>query len=86
MAKGRPNSEAFLAWAEGMLAPDPLAGAERLTAAIETFRRLGRPIDEARCLMDRARLLTATGADGTGDEERARTIFTVTQTQKLPSI
>jgi class 3 adenylate cyclase/tetratricopeptide (TPR) repeat protein len=76
VARGRPHSEAFLAWAEGLLAPDPEEGATRLRAAVETFRRLGRRIDEARCLMDLARSVRASGRDGTAEETRARELLT----------
>jgi class 3 adenylate cyclase/tetratricopeptide (TPR) repeat protein len=68
VAPGRPNSEAFLAWAEGLLASDP----EPLRAAIRTFDGLGRVIDEARCLMDLAKMLRASGqADGLAEDEHA---------------
>jgi class 3 adenylate cyclase/tetratricopeptide (TPR) repeat protein len=76
VAKGRPNSEAFLSWAEGLLAEDPGDGALQLRASVETFRRLGRRIDEARCLMDLAELLGASGRDGSGEAEEARRILT----------
>jgi tetratricopeptide (TPR) repeat protein len=76
VAKGRPNSEAFLAWAEGLVTDDPAEGAKRLRSAIETFRRLTRPIDEARCLMDLAGLLRASGGDGRAEDDRAGELLT----------
>jgi tetratricopeptide (TPR) repeat protein len=68
VARGRANSEAFLAWAEGLVGGDP----DLLRAPIETFSRLGRVIDEARCRMDLASLLRSSGADdGRSEDERA---------------
>jgi class 3 adenylate cyclase/tetratricopeptide (TPR) repeat protein len=54
VAPGRPNAEAFLWWAEGVLSAGRDERAGRLGAAAERFRSLGRPIDEARCLLDLA--------------------------------
>jgi class 3 adenylate cyclase/tetratricopeptide (TPR) repeat protein len=72
VAPERPNSEAFLAWAEGLVNADP----ERLRAAIETFNSLGLVIDEARCLMDLATMLRASGqGDGLAEDERARELL-----------
>jgi class 3 adenylate cyclase/tetratricopeptide (TPR) repeat protein len=76
VAKGRPNSEAFLAWAEGLVTPDPAEGAERLRSAVDKFHRLGRRIDEARCLKDLAGLVRASGADGSAEEARAGELLT----------
>jgi class 3 adenylate cyclase/tetratricopeptide (TPR) repeat protein len=76
VAKGRPNSEAFQAWAEGLLMTDPAEGAGHLRSAMETFQQLGRTIDEARCLMDLARLVQASGGDGSAEENRARDLLT----------
>jgi class 3 adenylate cyclase/tetratricopeptide (TPR) repeat protein len=76
VAKGRPNSGAFLSWAEGLLAEDEAEGANRLRAAVETFRQLGRQIDKARCLMDLAQLLRASGGDGREELEEARSLLT----------
>jgi class 3 adenylate cyclase/tetratricopeptide (TPR) repeat protein len=76
VAPGRPNSEAFLAWSEGLVAPDPADGVPKLRAAIETFGRLGRVIDEACCLMDLAKLLRASGqGDGLAEDESARELL-----------
>jgi len=77
VAPGRSNSQAFLAWAEGLVTPEPADGVEKLRAAIQTFERLGRVIDEARCLMDLAKLLRACGqGDGRAEDERARELLT----------
>ena len=49
----------------------PESGEKRMRAAIETFRSLGRPVDEARCLLDVSRLLRATGRDGSAETDQA---------------
>ena len=67
VAPDRPNTEAFLAWAEGLMGGDP----DQLRSAVETFSRLGRVIDEARCLMDLAEMLQSSG-QGEGKAERDR--------------
>ena len=79
VAEGRPNSEAFLAWAEGLLEAQPESGEKRMRAAIETFRSLGRPVDEARCLLDVSRLLRATGSDGSAETDQATQLLVGSQ-------
>ena len=92
VARGRPNSEAFLSWVEGLLAKDPSEGAGRLRGAVETFRRLGRTIDEARCLMDLAELLRASRGGGREEVEQARSLLTACgahvylRTSRLPHL
>lgn len=76
VARGRPNSEAFQWWAEGMSAAAPTEGAELLHAAIDRFDELGRPIDQARCLMDLAELERRFGNDPQTSAGRARDLLT----------
>ncbi len=75
VAKGRPNSEAFLDWVDGLLAEDPAESIARLRAAVETFRRLGRTIDEALCLMDLAVLVRASAGNDREEVEQARRLL-----------
>ncbi len=73
VAPGRPNAEAFLAWAQGLPDEDPA----RLRAAISAFSRLGRVVDEARCLVDLAEVLRSSGnGDGRVEDDRARELLT----------
>jgi class 3 adenylate cyclase/tetratricopeptide (TPR) repeat protein len=76
VATGRPNSEAFLAWGEGLATGEPGGGSERLRSAIETFQQLGRPIDEARCLLDLTRRLQGSGKGSGTEEARAMSLLT----------
>jgi len=54
ISPNRPNAEGFCWWAEGVASDDAGRRESRLHAAVERFRSLGRPIDEARCLLDLA--------------------------------
>jgi class 3 adenylate cyclase/tetratricopeptide (TPR) repeat protein len=76
VAKGRPNSEAFQWWAEGVFADSPTEGALLLQRAIERFGELGRPIDEARGLLDLARVELRAGTDPDATLGRARHLLT----------
>ncbi len=64
---GRPNAEAFLWWAEGVVERDPA----KLRAAADRFAELTRPIDEGRVLLDLAEL----GEDPEANRTRARELF-----------
>jgi class 3 adenylate cyclase/tetratricopeptide (TPR) repeat protein len=75
VAPDRPNAEAFLAWAEGLVAGDPVL----LRSAIATFSRLERVWDEARCLRDLAELVRASGeGDGQAEDDRAAELLSKT--------
>jgi hypothetical protein len=67
VARGRPNSEAFLWWAEGVAELD----VAKLGAAAERFRSLGRSVDQGRVLLDAAEI----APDHTGQVEIARELF-----------
>jgi hypothetical protein len=67
VARERPNAEAFLWWAEGVLEREPA----KLHAAAERFAELTRPIDEGRVLLDLADL----GEDPEANRARARELF-----------
>ncbi len=45
---------AFLAWADGLLEPDPVRDRDLLAEAAARFEALGRPVDLGRCLLDLA--------------------------------
>jgi class 3 adenylate cyclase/tetratricopeptide (TPR) repeat protein len=67
VARGRPNAEASLWWAEGVAEGDPA----KLQAAADRFAELTRPVDEGRCLLD----LADVGADPVSNRARARELF-----------
>jgi hypothetical protein len=71
IARGRPNSEAFLSWADGTVVADPVTRIERLQKAIEEFERIGRVIDEARCRMALADALESSGHDPVAERTQA---------------
>jgi hypothetical protein len=71
VARDRPNAEASRWWAEGVISDDPNEREEKLRAAAERFRSLGRPIDEARCLLDLADVV----AEPESQLERARELL-----------
>jgi tetratricopeptide (TPR) repeat protein len=51
IALGRTHAEAFLAWAEGLLADDPEEATRSFLAAARGFERLGEPIHQGRSLI-----------------------------------
>jgi class 3 adenylate cyclase/tetratricopeptide (TPR) repeat protein len=67
VAPDRPNANAALWWAEGVLDRDPA----KLRAAVDRFAELTRPIDEGRVLLDLADL----GEDPEANRARARELF-----------
>jgi len=74
LAIGNVPPRAFLAWADGLLEPDPGPARDLLTDAAERFEVLGRRIDLGRCLLDLAdveRRLDETGAETTAARGRA---------------
>jgi tetratricopeptide (TPR) repeat protein len=76
VAPGRPNSEAFLWWAEAAVEADPGEARRLLVQAATRFRELGRPLDEGRCLVSLAEMKGGVGEDSTPELERARELFT----------
>jgi class 3 adenylate cyclase/tetratricopeptide (TPR) repeat protein len=58
-----PVGEAAMAEAAGAVADDPATAAERMEQARATWHELGRPLDAARCLSVRGRLLVDSDAD-----------------------
>ncbi len=77
VARGRPNAEGFLWWAEGVVGGDPT----KLRAAAERFADLTRPIDEGRVLLD----LADHGADAGPNRARARELFFGLRRRGLPA-
>ncbi len=55
VAKGRVHAEAYADWAEGLIGNSADRPINFLQRAEEVFGRLGRRIDQGRCLMDIAR-------------------------------
>ncbi len=67
VARDRPNAEASLWWAEGVVERDPA----KLRAAANRFAELTRPIDEGRVLLD----LADAGVEPESNRARARELF-----------
>jgi class 3 adenylate cyclase/tetratricopeptide (TPR) repeat protein len=68
LAIGNAPPRAFLAWADGLLEPDPGRARDLLAEACDRFEVLGRRIDLGRCLLDLTeaeRRLGEPGADAT---------------------
>ena len=57
------------------MSSDPEARVERLQAAIEGFRSVGRVVDEGRARLDLAGILDATGGDSTSERQRAAALL-----------
>jgi hypothetical protein len=66
---------AFLAWADGLLAPDPAVARAHLRDAVARFEALGRWIDVGRSLADLARATEELGEDAGPELDRARGIL-----------
>jgi tetratricopeptide (TPR) repeat protein len=66
---------AFLAWADGLLEPDPVRSRELLVEAAKRFETLGRRIDLGRCLLDLAAAELCLGNDGAALAARGSAIL-----------
>jgi tetratricopeptide (TPR) repeat protein len=71
----RVHAEAYAEWAAALLEDRPQPRLEALRRVQGVFERLGRPIDQARCLMDVARAERDLGLPPTPSVERARDLF-----------
>jgi len=72
LAAGNVPPRAFLAWADGLLEPDPRVARDHLSEAVARFEALGRPIDLGRCLIDLAEAERRSGEDHHQTLDRAR--------------
>ena len=54
LAASNVPPRAFLAWADGLLEPDPILARDHLAEAVARFETLGRRVDLGRCLLDLA--------------------------------
>jgi DNA-binding SARP family transcriptional activator/class 3 adenylate cyclase len=68
-------SRAFLAWASGLLEPEPAAAQEMIANAAAQLEKLERRVDHARCLIDLAEIERKGGQDHTATLARAREIL-----------
>jgi len=66
---------AFLAWADGLLEPDPDKAVAQLRAAVSSFERLERRVELGRCLVDVGRAEERSGRDPTATLRKAREIL-----------
>jgi tetratricopeptide (TPR) repeat protein len=76
VAKGRLHAEAYAEWAEALIENSADRRIDFLQRATEVFGRLGRRIDQGRCLVDIARAERDLGLDPRPSLERARELFT----------
>jgi class 3 adenylate cyclase/tetratricopeptide (TPR) repeat protein len=75
LATSNVPPRAYLAWADGLLAADPMLARAHLGEAVARFEALGRRVDLARCLADLARVTEDLGEDPGPTRERARGIL-----------
>lgn len=75
LARVSAASTAFLAWADGLLDPDPASARERLEGAVEQLRTLGRATEHGRCLIDLAEAERRLGRDPTATLSEGRAVL-----------
>ena len=75
VAKGRFHAEAYADWADALIGDSADRRINLLQRAAEVFGRLGRRIDQGRCLMDIAQAQRDMSLDPRPSLERARELF-----------
>jgi tetratricopeptide (TPR) repeat protein len=68
-------ARAMLAWADGLLEPEPAAARDVLLEAVERLEELGNRIELGRCLLDLADAERRLGEDSAATAARAREIL-----------
>jgi hypothetical protein len=75
LASSNVPPRAFLAWADGLLEPDPALARSHLLEAVARFEALDRRVDLGRCLADLAGAIERSGGDSRPTLDRARGIL-----------
>jgi class 3 adenylate cyclase/tetratricopeptide (TPR) repeat protein len=75
LAKTSVPARAMLAWADGLLAAEPITARELLVGATDQFEALGNRLELGRCLLDIADAERLVGMDASSTTTRAKEIL-----------